>query len=237
MACQDNRVMLSLYVNSLLNEDETVYIETHLRTCKDCSEDLPIYRLIHSALPVQHRPAPDSFTKDVMQRIALVDLNITRYDGDSGEYSSTHYSRISVLSADDDSSSRVESKHTGFGNLLTLAPSESVVRAANIGIQPSNVVQFTPQQARRTALTYALRFSGVAAALVLFVGVWGVAAGLSTGGTAETTASSRNIFEVTRLATAVFSSPALAIGAIGLIAAVIACIGLYITRSNRNIAE
>jgi|GEM_PF-3803916 len=70
MKCRENKNMLSLYLDGLLDPEESVKIRRHLDACESCSQELLELQQIKSALQsIEPVKAPDSLLRSINERI------------------------------------------------------------------------------------------------------------------------------------------------------------------------
>ncbi len=215
MSCREMYVLMSSYLDGLLDSARTRRLEQHVEECEDCQYKLDLMQEIPLALQTDRMLAPQpEFTALVMQRIVITTQLQTQggVQTETREFRSTTTFRSSeaAQSQSDEVPSQNQMKLLAF---------------------PTSTAQTRPGPA-----VYALRFSAMAAALVLAFGI-GIYT-LQLGVTSQATVSvneSIGWFAAT-LTSAFQSPPEFLLGVVAALA-LAAALWLYFLRNNNEEAS
>jgi len=165
MFCREANQFTSSYLDGQLSDREVRLYEEHIFGCVDCRDHLDLLKKIPSALQTDRMLAPKpEFTTLVMQRII-----VKQQFGDNSQSIETQYTAFSFTSSnfEEDEDDLDEDDETETDEAEDdLEPSQG---------QPISLAEFARDRqvnrAGKMASSYVLRFSSVAAALVMMVGV------------------------------------------------------------------
>ncbi len=165
MFCREANQFTSSYLDGQLNDFEVRLYEEHISGCDGCRGHLDLLKQIPSALQTDRMLAPKpEFTTLVMQRII-----VKQQFGDQSQSFEAQYTTLSITSSslDEDEDDLDEDDETGTDEPENDLESGQVL--------PISMAEFARDRqlnrAGKLASSYVLRFSSVAAALVMMVGV------------------------------------------------------------------
>jgi hypothetical protein len=165
MFCRDAHQLTSSYLDRQLDLVQVRIYEEHIFECDDCRDHLDLLKQIPAALQTDRMLAPKpEFTTLVMQRIIVKQQFGNSSSTFEAQFTSLSYTQSVQdedddfdLDEDDDEEENAESDLT------------------STQVQPISMAEFARDRqvnrAGRVASNYVLRFSSVAAALVMMVGV------------------------------------------------------------------
>lgn len=164
MFCREAKLVTSSYLDRQLDHQTVRLYEEHVLQCADCRDHLDLLKQIPVALQTDRMLAPKpEFTTLVMQRIIVKQQFGNTSSTFEAQFSSLSYSGT-VQDGDDDYETDDEDEEDTDED--DLAPAQ---------VQPISMADFArhrqANRAGRLASNYVLRFSSVAAALVMMVGV------------------------------------------------------------------
>jgi hypothetical protein len=163
MFCREANQFTSSYLDGQLSDREVRLYEEHVSGCINCRDHLDLLKQIPTALHTDRMLAPKpEFTTLVMQRIIVK----TQF-GDQSQSFEAQYTALSFTSSsfDEDEDDLEEDEDT----------EDAEEDIASSQVRPISLAEYSrDRQATRAgklASSYVLRFSSVAAALVMMVGV------------------------------------------------------------------
>ena len=165
MFCREANQFTSPYLDGQLSDREVRLYEEHILGCVNCRDHLDLLKQIPAALQTDRMLAPKpEFTTLVMQRI-IVRTQI----GDQSQSFEAQYTALSFSSSsldeDEDEDDQEEDDDS----------SEAEEDVTSSQVRPISMAEFSRNRQvtrpGRLASSYVLRFSSVAAALVMMVGV------------------------------------------------------------------
>lgn len=219
MSCREMNALMSPYLDGLLDGAETRRLQHHVGDCTECRHLLELMQEIPQALQTDQMLAPrPEFTTMVMQRIVI-----------TSQLQNQNGVRTKVRSE-----FRSETRYTFRGEGGNSTGKNPTNEAKIIGF-PSAEERQARQVSSKSPGIYVLRFSSMAAALVVAVGIaiysLQVSAGAPTGVSAS---ASYGITLFAQTLTDAFQSPAeILIG--GLVAlALVVTLGYYLLRNGRE---
>ncbi|MDB5079633.1 MAG: hypothetical protein JWP00_1557 [Chloroflexi bacterium] len=161
MFCREATLITSSYLDGQLDDREVRLYEEHIVICTDCRDHLDLLKQIPMALHTDRMLAPKpEFTTLVMQRII-----VKQQFGDNNHSSELHYTSFSFNESahEDDEDDELEPEESAEDELESAHP------------QPISLANYARDRhisrTSQIASNYVLRFSSVAAALVMMVGV------------------------------------------------------------------
>jgi len=162
MFCREATLITSSYLDRQLDQNVVRVYEEHIQICADCRDHLDLLKQIPSALQTDRMLAPKpEFTTLVMQRIIVKQQFGNPTQSFEAQY--TSYSYTESDQDEDDYETDDDEDETGEDDI------------ASAQVQPISMANYARDRqinrAGRLASNYVLRFSSVAAALVMMVGV------------------------------------------------------------------
>lgn len=163
MFCREANQFTSSYLDGQLNDREVRLYEEHISGCVNCRDHLDLLKQIPVALHIDRMLAPKpDFTTLVMQRIIVK----TQF-GDQSQSFEAQYTSLSFSSSSPDEDEEDLDEEEDAGD------TEDDLESAQV--RPISLAEFSRDRqvtrAGRLASSYVLRFSSVAAALVMMVGI------------------------------------------------------------------
>lgn len=163
MFCREANQFTSPYLDGQLNDREVRLYEEHVAGCVNCRDHLDLLKQIPAALQTDRMLAPKpEFTTLVMQRII-----VKQQFGDQSQTFEAQYTSLSFTSTtlDEDEDDLDEDAETDDAE-------DDLTSTSN---RPISLAEYSRDRqinrAGNLASSYVLRFSSVAAALVMMVGV------------------------------------------------------------------
>ncbi len=171
MFCREVRSAVSPYLDGELSREEARRFEEHLSGCADCQHELDLVKAIPAALQTHRMLAPrPEFTRLVMQQIIVrQQLGTTTVESRTSSLSFISMSSEAALEEDNDDLENDEDEdETSDEQGQETADKTSQAKIVRLADRAPRLMA-----ARRvkTPADYVLRFSAVAAALVLMVGL------------------------------------------------------------------
>lgn len=165
MFCRDANQLTSSYLDRQLDLIQVRLYEEHVQGCPDCRDHLDLLKQIPAALQTDRMMAPKpEFTTLVMQRIIVKQQFGNTSTTLEAQFTSISYSEAAQDEDDDYELDDDEDEEDDAEDDL-----------ASAQVQPISMAEFARNQQvknpGRVASNYVLRFSSVAAALVMMVGV------------------------------------------------------------------
>lgn len=167
MFCREAHQFTSSYLDGQLNDREVRLYEEHVVGCINCRDHLEVLKQIPSALQTDRMLAPKpEFTTLVMQRII-----VKQQFGDQSQSFEAQYTALSYTSTNLDEYE--DEDEADFDEEDDTETSEDDLESSEV--RPISIAEFARNRqvnrAGKLASSYVLRFSSVAAALVMMVGV------------------------------------------------------------------
>jgi hypothetical protein len=165
MFCREATLITSSYLDGQLDHREIRLYEEHVEQCADCHDHLELLKQIPTALQTDRMLAPKpEFTTLVMQRIIVKQQFGNSSHSFEAQYTSLSYSE-SDSAEDEDDYEPDDPAETDDGE-------DDLASAQTQPISMANYARDRQvSRAGQLASSYVLRFSSVAAALVMMVGV------------------------------------------------------------------
>lgn len=165
MFCREATTITSSYLDGQLDHREVRLYEAHVVQCADCRDHLDLLKQIPAALQTDRMLAPKpEFTTLVMQRIIVKQQFGNQNQTFEAQYTSLSYSGSDSVQDEDDYETDDPAENDAAEDDLDSART-----------QPISMVNYARDRqvsrAGQLASSYVLRFSSVAAALVMMVGV------------------------------------------------------------------